>query len=179
MKTHIDWLELTNNSANPTDTDSTRRGIVAVGKSVRHWNGTSWLPLELKAVTRTGATITTTGAVSEYIIAPEAGSLISVEINPLVALATSDSNYITWTITNLGQDGAGTTAMLAAVDANTTKATGGIALAANTKRSLTVHGTATNLVVTQGDKIQITATVTGTLVNTVTVPVYQLRFGGV
>ena len=179
MKTHINWLELTNNSVNPTDTDSTRRGVAAVGKSVRHWNGTSWLPLELKAVTRTGATITTTGAVSEYIIAPEAGSLISVEINPLVALATNDTNYITWTITNLGQDGAGNTAMLAAVDANTTKATGGTALAANTKRSLTVHGTATNLVVTQGDKIQITATVTGTLVNTVTVPVYQLRFGGV
>ena len=92
MKTHINWLELTNNSVNPTDTDSTRRGVAAVGKSVRHWNGTSWLPLELKAVTRTGATIPTTGAVSEYIIAPEAGSLISVEINPLVALAVSDTN---------------------------------------------------------------------------------------
>lgn len=131
-----------------------------------------------KWVIVTGATIATTGAATEYTIAPEAGSLASVEINPLVALATSDTNYITWTVVNLGQAGAGSTAMLAVSDANTTKATGGTALAANTKRALTVHGTAGNLVVAQGDKIRIVATATGTLANTVTVPVYILRFGG-
>lgn len=129
-----------------------------------------------KCVTVNGATIATTGATTEYTIAPEAGSLTSVEINPLVALATSDTNYITWTITNLGQAGAGSTAMLAASPANTTKATGGTALAVNTKRTLTVHGTAANLVVAKGDKISITATASGTLANTVTYPVYILRF---
>jgi len=131
-----------------------------------------------KSVTVTGATIATTGATTEYTVAPEAGSLVSAEINPLVALAKSDTNYITWTIVNLGQAGSGSTAMLAATDPNTTKNTGGTALAINTKRTLTVHGTAANLVVAQGDKISIVATATGTLANTVTVPVYILRFSG-
>jgi len=135
-------------------------------------------PSGSKSIVKEGTTIATTGAISEYIIAPEAGSLSSIEINPLVALATSDTNYITWTVVNLGQDGAGTTAMLAVVDANTTKATGGTALAINTKRALTVHGTGANLVVAQGDKIQIVATASGTLANTVTVPIYILRFSG-
>lgn len=136
-------------------------------------------PSGSKSVVKEGITIATAaGATNEYIIAPEAGSLSSIEINPLVALATSDTNYITWTVVNLGQAGAGTTAMLAVVDANTTKATGGTALAVNTKRALTVHGTPANLVVAQGDKIKIVATVTGTLANTVTVPVYILRFSG-
>jgi hypothetical protein len=123
-----------------------------------------------------GGTITTTGASDTYLIAPEAGSLESIEINPLVALAANNSNYITFTVTNLGQAGAGNTAMLTADDTNTTKATGGIGLAINTKRALTVHGTAANLVVAKGDKLKITATATGTLANTVTVPVYMARF---
>ncbi len=131
-----------------------------------------------KVVQHVGGTITTTGAVDEYIIAPEAGSLSSIEINPLVALTANDTNYITFTVVNLGQAGAGSTAMLAVSDANTTKATGGVGLAINTKRSLTVHGTAGNLVVAQGDKLKITATVSGTLANTVTVPVYCVRFSG-
>lgn len=135
-------------------------------------------PAGSKSVIVTGATIATTGAATEYTVIPEAGSLASIEINPLVALATSDTNYITWTVVNLGQAGAGSTAMLAVSDANTTKATGGTALAVNTKRALTVHGTAGNLVVAQGDKIRIVATATGTLANTVTVPVYILRFSG-
>lgn len=135
-------------------------------------------PAGSKSVTVTGATIATTGATTEYTVVPEAGSLISVEINPLVALAKSDTNYITWTVVNLGQAGSGTTAMLAVSDANTTKNTGGTALAINTKHALTVHGTAGNLVVAQGDKISIVATTAGTLANTVTVPVYILRFSG-
>jgi len=130
-----------------------------------------------KSIVREGKTIATAaGATNEYIIAPEAGSLTSVEINPLDALAANDTNYITWTVVNLGQNGAGSTAMLAVDNANTTKATGGTALAVNTKRTLTIHGTEANLVVAQGDKIQIVATVSGTLANTVTVPIYILRF---
>lgn len=131
-----------------------------------------------KVVQVVGQTIADTGATNEYIIAPEAGSLSSIEINPLVALTADDTNYITFTVTNLGQAGAGSTVMLAASDANTTKATGGTGLAINTKRSLTVNGTPANLVVAQGDKIRITATATGTLANTVTVPVYCARFSG-
>lgn len=132
--------------------------------------------LNQQQVQTTGATITTTGNSDVYITAPFAGTLDSLTITPLVALATSDTNYITWTATNLGQAGAGTTVMLSTSDANTTKATGGTALAISTKRTLTVSGTAANLVVAAGDVIRIRAAATGTLANTVTVPVYSAVF---
>jgi hypothetical protein len=92
------------------------------------------------------------------------------------ALTANDTNYLTFTITNLGQAGAGSAAMLAATDANTTKATGGTGLAANTLRSLSLSGTAANLVVAAGDRIRIRAAATGTLANTVTFPVINLNF---
>ena len=125
-----------------------------------------------------GATIaTTTGGTNDvFMIAPAAGVLTSALFSGVDVLAANDTNFITFGITNLGQAGAGTAAMLAATDANTTKATGGTALAANTVRSLTLNGTAANLVVAAGDRIRIRATVSGTLANTVTFPVYRLTF---
>jgi len=92
------------------------------------------------------------------------------------ALATSDTNYITFSITNLGLTGSGSAVMLAATDANTTKATGGTALTANAARTLTLNGTAANLVVAAGDRLRIRAAATGTLANTVTFPVYRVNF---
>lgn len=124
------------------------------------------------------ATVATTGNTDGYVIAPETGTLSSIDFSGVDALATSDTNYITYSVTNLGQDGAGSTAMLAATDANTTKATGGSAIAANAKRALTLHGTAANLAVTAGDRLRIRAAATGTLANTVTFPAYLLRFAG-
>lgn len=132
--------------------------------------------LDQQQVQVISGTITTTGNTDIYITAPFAGTLTSLTITPLVALATSDTNYITWTATNLGQAGAGTTVMLSTSDANTTKATGGTALAISTKRSLTVSSTSANLVVAAGDVIRIRAAATGTLANTVTVPVYSAVF---
>jgi len=125
-----------------------------------------------------GATIaTTTGGTNDvFMIAPAAGVLSSALFSGVDVLAANNTNFITFGITNLGQAGAGTAAMLAATDANTTKATGGTALAANTVRSLTLNGTAANLVVAAGDRIRIRATVSGTLANTVTFPVYRLTF---
>src|SRR5688572_5763006 len=78
-------------------------------------------------------TIATTGNTDLYVIVPETGVLDSVDFSGVDVLAASDTNYITFSITNLGQAGAGSTALLAATDANTTKTTGGTALAANTK----------------------------------------------
>ena len=135
-------------------------------------------PAARKHVTSVMGTIATTSTTDSYIIAPEAGTLTSVTLAPLVALAANDTNYITFTITNLGQAGAGSTAMLATSDLNTTKATGGQALAISTQISLTVHATAANVTVAAGDVIRIRATATGTLANTVTVPVFLLKFGG-
>jgi hypothetical protein len=124
-----------------------------------------------------GATIATAaGANSVYFTAPVTGSLVGAEMAPLVALAANNTNYITFTVVNLGQAGAGSTAMLAVSDANTTKATGGTGLGINTRRQFTLHGTAANIAVTKGDRLQVIATVTGTLANTVTVPVYTLTF---
>jgi len=107
------------------------------------------------------ASIATTNNTDNYVIVPETGTLDSVDFSSLAALAAHDSNYITWTITNLGQGGAGSTA-----------------LSANTKRSLTLHGTAANLAVVAGDRLLIRAAATGTLAGAVTVPVYLLRFTG-
>lgn len=127
-------------------------------------------------VSQQGATITTTGNSDVYIIAPQAGTLTSALFSAVDALAASDTNYITFSITNLGQAGAGSTAMLAATDANTTKATDGTALSANTKRTLSLNGTAANLIVAAGDRLRCRAAATGTLANTETFPVWQLTF---
>ena len=120
------------------------------------------------------ATIATTGNADIFIIAPYDGVLSAAIFSGVDALAASDTNYITFTITNLGQAGAGSAAMLAATDANTTKTTGGTALSANTRRDLILTSTAANLVVARGDRLRLRAGVTGTLANTVTFPVYVL-----
>lgn len=124
------------------------------------------------------ATIATTGNTDGYIIVPETGTLTGVDFSGTDALAAHDTNYITFSITNLGQAGAGSTVLLAATDANTTKATGGTALVANGKRALTLTATGGDLAVTAGDRLLVRAAASGTLANTVTFPAYLLRFGG-
>jgi len=135
-------------------------------------------PAASKSVTTDTFTKATTGASDQYVIVPEAGSLSSADFSGIDALAANDTNYITFTITNLGQAGAGTNVMLAATAPNTTKATGGAAIVANGKFALTLNGTASNLVVAQGDRLKISATATGTLAGTVTGCKYLLRFSG-
>jgi hypothetical protein len=131
-------------------------------------------PISIQGTAGT-TSIATTGATSEYVIAGKSGTLVGVDFSSLAALAASDTNYITFSIVNLGQAGAGSTAMLAATDENTTKATGGAALTANAKRQLALHGTPANLVVVEGDRLQIIATATGTLVGAVTRPSYNVK----
>lgn len=128
------------------------------------------------AISQQGATIATTGNSDVFVVVPAAGTLTGVDFSGVDALAASDSNFITFSITNLGTAGSGSTAMLAATDANTTKTTGGTALSANARRALTLNGTAANLVVAAGQRLRIRAAATGTLANTVTFPVYSLRF---
>jgi hypothetical protein len=111
-----------------------------------------------------------------YTTAPFKGRLVAAYFTGVDALAASDTNYITFGITNLGQAGAGSTAMLAASDANTTKATGGTALSANTKRTLAINATPANLAVAAGDRLRIGPVGTGTLANTVTGGVVALVF---
>lgn len=122
------------------------------------------------------ATIATTGNTDTYFIAPRTLTIFQVDFSATTALATSDTNYITWTITNLGQAGTGTKAILAATAAETTKATGGSAISVDTKRQLNISSTIPNLQMIQGDRIRIRAAVTGTLANTVTFPVYFIQY---
>ncbi len=131
-------------------------------------------PIQVNATPGT-TDIATTSNTDEYIIAIKSGTLVGVDFSSLAALAAHDTNYITFTLTNLGQAGAGTTVMLAATDANTTKATGGSALVANSKRQLTLHGTAANLAVVEGDRIRIRAAASGTLAGAVTRPVWNVK----
>jgi hypothetical protein len=118
--------------------------------------------------------IATTSTSDEYIIAAKTGKLSAAVFTPLAALAANDTNYVTFSITNLGAAGAGTAAMLAATDANTTKATGGTALAASTIRTLTLTSTTADLAVTEGDLLRLRATASGTLAGAVTRPVWQI-----
>lgn len=121
-----------------------------------------------------GASIATTSTTDTYFQVPKSGRVVSIKFSSLAALATSDTNYITWTVTNLGQAGAGSTALLSTADTNTTKATGGSAIVASSSRSLVLSSTATNLDVVEGDVIRIRATATGTLAGAVTVPSYNV-----
>lgn len=122
----------------------------------------------------TSATIATTSTTIGYQIVPKSGTVKAVYFSAIDALAAHDTNYISFTILNLGQAGSGTADVILATAANTTKITGGAALAANTKRELTVHGTAANLAVVEGDRLKFIATASGTLAGTVTGPNYMV-----
>jgi|SRR5436190_3513977 len=118
--------------------------------------------------------IATTSTTDEYLMAAKTGKIAGAVFSSLAALAAHDSNYVTFSITNLGQAGAGTAAILAATAANTTKVTGGTALAASTKRTLTLSSTVADLAVVEGDILLVRFTATGTLAGAVTRPIVQI-----
>jgi hypothetical protein len=121
-----------------------------------------------KLITITVPTVATAaGSVNGYGISP-GGRLVSAIFSGVDALAAHDTNYASFALKNLGQAGAGTTDMLSTADANTTKITGGSALAANTKRALTLSSTLANRDTLEGDRLKFIATGAGTLANTVT-----------
>ena len=131
---------------------------------------------DYESVCRGIGTVPVSGSISAYIIVPKAGKLASADFAGKDALAAHDTNYITFTLINRGQAGSGSTAMLAATDANTTKATGGSAVAAKGKRALTLHATPANLVVVKGDVLEINVAASATPANTITLAMAILRF---
>jgi len=128
----------------------------------------------IKQTTAGTTSIATTSTTDEYIIAAKTGTITAAKINSLSGLAAHDTNYLTFAITNLGAAGSGSTALLAATDANTTKATGGSAMTANVKRSLTLSSTAADLAVTEGDVLRCRATSAATLAGAVTRPMWEI-----
>lgn len=121
-------------------------------------------------------TIATTSNTDDYVICPFAGTLTGGDFSGVDVLAASNTNYLTFSITNLGQAGSGSNPLLAATAANTTQVTGGTAIAANTKWALTINGTGSNLIVAKGDRLRVRAAATGTLANTVTFSKVRLYF---
>jgi hypothetical protein len=118
--------------------------------------------------------IATTGNTDEYLIVPKSGRVAAANFTSLAGLAAHDSNYVTFGIVNLGQAAGGSAAVLAATDANTTKATGGTALTANARRALTISSTTADLDVVEGDVLRVRFAATGTLAGAVTRPVVQV-----
>ncbi len=112
-------------------------------------------------------TIPTTGGAEATFKAKAAGTLAGVSVGGKDALAANNTNYLTWTVTNKGSTGTGTTAMLATSPSgvNTTKSTGGTALTVYHPNALTLA--TTGLTIARDDVITVTATVSGTLANTV------------
>lgn len=121
-------------------------------------------------------TIATTSTTDDYLIAPATGYIVEAIFSSLAALAQHGSNYLTFTITNLGQAGSGTAEVLAAADSNTTKTTTGAAISANTARTLVLTSTGSDRAVVKGDRLRIRATATGTLAGAVTASKVLVRF---
>jgi hypothetical protein len=151
----------------------TDTGKFKFGDSSTAWTSLSYAAGAGMAVQTGDKTVATTGNTDLFVIAPFTGKLDTAYFSGVDALAANDTNYITFTVTNVTNSNA---AMLAATDANTTKATGGTALSANGVRSLTLTSTSANLAVTKGDRIRIRAAATGTLANTVTFSLSELIF---
>lgn len=107
-----------------------------------------------------GTIATAAGTYEGIFVTPYAGTISGIHFVSSDALAASDTNYITLAGINK-QGGAGSTALLTAVPTNTTKATGGQAVAAYTWNNLA--GTGATCAVS--DVLSFTATVTGTLAN--------------
>lgn len=128
----------------------------------------------VKQTTAGTTSIATTSTTDEYIVVAKTGKVTAAKLNSLSGLAAHDTNYLTFEITNLGAAASGTAALLAATDANTTKATGGSLLTANVVRSLTLSSTAADLLVTEGDVLRLRATSAATLGGAVTRPMWEI-----
>jgi hypothetical protein len=109
---------------------------------------------------------TISSSVEVNLLAPVTGTIATVRFTAKDALATSDTNYITLALRNRTQS----KDVLATTPAgtNTTKATGGAAIAAYTPLVLNANTDGTHNACNRNDVLSFSATVTGTLANSVT-----------
>lgn len=120
--------------------------------------------------------IATTLNTDVMVVAPYDGALIEAVYSGTTVLAANDTNFVTFSITNLGQAGAGAVAMLTVGVPNTTQLTGGSGLVAGGFRQLQLIVTTANLEVKKNDTLRVRFAVTGTLGAAIADPVVQLRF---
>jgi hypothetical protein len=99
----------------------------------------------------------TAGTVQTTVIgeAPTAATVTAASITPNAAVTGHATNYRTFTLTNKGQDGTGTTS----IGTFSTSSTPANDLAAGDERALTLSGTAANLDVAEGDILAMVETV--------------------
>ncbi|MGB7158550.1 MAG: hypothetical protein WBD40_10825 [Tepidisphaeraceae bacterium] len=105
---------------------------------------------------------TVAATTSFSIVAPNHAATLSLApLTVKTAITASDTNYWTASMVNKGASGAGSTAMLLATDANTTKATApGSGISAYVARQLALHGTGANLITAANDVLEFTLTKT-------------------
>ena len=116
------------------------------------------------------------GTVDVYIMAPEDGMLHSVEFSVSDDLAASDTIYLGFFLTNLGQNGLYYVEMLSSSPENTTRITGGSPLVANSRRVLKLTPVEELLKVTAGDRLRFRLGSTGNIAKSLRAPVVLLRF---
>jgi hypothetical protein len=98
------------------------------------------------------ASTTQTTVIAE---SPAAGVVSAASITPNAAVTGHATNYRTFTLTNKGQAGAGTTA----IGTFATSSTPANDLTASDERALTLSSTASDLVVAEGDVLAVVETV--------------------
>lgn len=128
-----------------------------------------YIPLVLTSSnTDTVATGGSSGVSKAQLTVPRSGVITSIGFASESAVTQSSSTYLTFTGTNYLGAGAGSTAILSTTahvnttDSNAAAINAGSNLLANTEYALTVHGTAANLNVVEGDVIEVVATATST-----------------
>lgn len=126
--------------------------------------------LRLKLLPFFPATVPTAAGTTEALcIVPADGVISAVRAVFKDALAAHDTNYAEFKLINKGQAAAGTANLLATGSGvNTTKITGGVALAAYVKYECTLTGTTADLSVTKNDVLVAQVIGNGTLANTLT-----------
>ncbi len=109
-------------------------------------------------ITRNTIPVSTAGNSQSTIIlvAPRDGTVSSVTYVPLAAITGANTNTRVFNLVNTGQNGAGST-VVATLQMNS-----GVNASANQARTITLSGTASNLVVTAGDVLVWQSTAVGT-----------------
>jgi hypothetical protein len=103
--------------------------------------------------------VTATKAFS--LVSPDhAARVVSAQLVVKTAITANDTNYWTFGLANKGPAGSGSTAILAAGDTSTTKATGGSGLTAYVVRSMSLNATDANRNTAANDVLEFTATKT-------------------
>jgi hypothetical protein len=151
-------------------------------------NGVDGSMLSTPGQTKEAGTIVSTvttaaGDTYAYVRVPKsiaaASKTTSLSVTFKDALAASDTNYVKFQVTNLGVAGAGTQVLVDnTAAANSTKVTGGTAIAAKTPRELTLVTVSggTERDVLGGDLLELKITAVGALANTLTLGRFDAEF---